>query len=256
MSTEVTQPTQPPKPSIKTAVSSRFTGFVATRRNSMFGMPEIIALAVSCLILVLVLFSYLYFLIPARSQTTSLTAELTQLRTNLTKFKDIVIKENTTQDTVKRITDSLNDFETVTLQRQEQGRMELYDQLNQLMVKNGLRNTSGPTYAPLDSTGTKSTPGRSTNTKYQTAYPGIAVAVTVEGPYQNLRQFVKDIERSKQFVIINEIELQRARDNNDVAATVATEGSSGTRGSLVSLQLSMATYFQRVETPAPASQEQ
>lgn len=133
--------------------------------------------------------------------------------------------------------------------------MELYDQLNQLIVKNGLRNTSGPTYAPLDSTGTKSTPARSANTKYQTAYPGIAVAVTVEGAYQNLRQFVKDIERSRQFVIINEVELQRAREN-DAAAAVATEGGSGTRASLVSLQLSMATYFQRVETPAPTSQEQ
>jgi Tfp pilus assembly protein PilO len=231
------------------------TGYFAARRNSMFGVPEIIALAVSCLILVLVLFSYLYFLIPARSQKTSLTAEQAQLRTNLQKSKEIVKRENTTQDTVKRITDSLNNFETVTLQRQEQGRMELYDQLNQLMVKNGLRNTSGPTYAPLDSTGTKSSPTRSANTKYQTAYPGIAVAVTVEGPYQNLRQFVKDIERSKQFVIINEVELQRAREN-DAAAAAATEGGSGTRGSLVSLQLSMATYFQRVETPVPTSQEQ
>ena len=253
MSTEVTEP---PKTSVKTTVSSRMTGYLAARRNSMFGVPEIIALAVSCFILILVIFSYLYFLIPARSQTRALTTERDQLRTNLKKFHEIVVKENTTQDTVKRITDSLNDFETVTLQRQEQGRMELYDQLNQLMVKNGLRNTSGPTYAPLDSTGTKSTPARSANTKYQTAYPGIAVAVTVEGSYQNLRQFVKDIERSKQFVIINEIELQRARDNNDVAAPVSTEGGSGTRGSLVSLQLSMATYFQRVETPAPTSQEQ
>ena len=253
MSTEVPET---PRTSVKTTVSRRMTGYLGTRRNSMFGVPEIIALAVSCLILVLVLFSYLYFLIPARSRTRSLTAEKIQLETNLKKFHEIVVKDNTTQETVKRITDSLNNFETVTLQRQDQGRMELYDQLNQLMVKNGLRNTSGPTYAPLDSTGTKSTPGRSANTKYQTAYPGIAVAVTVEGPYQNLRQFVKDIERSKQFVIINEIELQRARDNNDVAAAAATEGGSGTRGSLVSLQLSMATYFQRVETPAPTSQEQ
>jgi Tfp pilus assembly protein PilO len=252
MSTEVTEP---PKTSVKTTVSSRMTGYLAARRNSMFGVPEIIALGVSCLILVLVLFSYLYFLIPARSQKTSLTNERAQLRTNLQKSEEIVKRENTTEETVKRITDSLNNFETVSLQRQDQGRMELYDQLNQLIVKNGLRNTSGPTYAPLDSTGTKSTPARSANTKYQTAYPGIAVAVTVEGPYQNLRQFVKDIERSKQFVIINEIELQRARES-DSAAAVAPEGGSGTRGSLVSLQLSMATYFQRVETPVPTSQEQ
>lgn len=131
--------------------------------------------------------------------------------------------------------------------------MALYDQLNQLMVKNGLRNTSGPTYAPLDPLGTKTTPGTSTNTKYQTAYPGIAVAVTVEGPYQNLRQFIKDIERSKQFVIINEVELQRAKENE---SPVAGASGSGTRASLVSLQLSMATYFQRVEAATPTGQEQ
>jgi len=251
MSTEVTEP---PKTSVKTTVSSRMTGYLAARRNSMFGVPEIIALAVSCFILILVIFSYLYFLIPARSQTRALTAEREQLRTNLKKFHEIVVKENTTQDTVKRITDSLNTFETVSLQRQEQGRMALYDQLNQLMIKNGVRNTSGPTYAPLDPLGSKTTPGTSTNTKYQTAYPGIAVAVTVEGPYQNLRQFIKDIERSKQFVIINEVELQRAKENE--AAAVGTEGASGTRASLVSLQLSLTTYFQREETLTPTSQEQ
>ena len=249
MSTEVIPPSEPP---VKTTVSTRITGYVSSRRGSMFGIAEIIALAVSCLIFVLVLFSYLYFLIPARSQATSLAAEKAQLQTNLVKSKEILKKDNTTEETVRRITDSLNTFETVSLQRQDQGRMQLYDELNQLIVKNGLRNTSGPTYAPLDPLGTKTTPGTSTNTKYQTAYPGIAVAVTVEGPYQNLRQFIKDLERSKQFVVINEVELQRAKENE---APVAGASGAGTRASLVSLQLSMATYFQRVETSTPTGQE-
>ena len=251
MSTEVIPPSPPPA---STTASTRMTGYLSTRRGSMFGVAEIIALSVSCLILVMVLLSYLYFLIPARSQARSLAAEEIQLQTNLKKSQEIVKNENTTEETVRRITDSLNTFETVSLQRQEQGRMALYDQLNQLMVKNGVRNTSGPTYAPLDPLGSKTTPGTSTNTKYQTAYPGIAVAVTVEGPYQNLRQFIKDIERSKQFVIINEVELQRAKENE--AAAVGTEGASGTRASLVSLQLSLTTYFQREETLTPTSQEQ
>lgn len=250
MSTEVIPPSPPPA---KPTSSRRMTGYLPTRRGSMFGVAEIIALSVSCLILILVLFSYLYFLIPARSQARSLAAEEIQLQTNLKKSQEIVKNENTTEETVRRITDSLNNFETVSLQRSEQGRMALYDQLNQLMVKNGVRNTSGPTYAPLDPLGSKTTPGTSTNTKYQTAYPGIAVAVTVEGPYQNLRQFIKDIERSKQFVIINEVELQRAKENE--AAVAGAEGAPGTRASLVSLQLSLTTYFQREETPTPTSQE-
>jgi hypothetical protein len=78
-----------------------------------------------------------------------------------------------------------------------------------------------------------------------------------------VRRFIRDVERSKQFVVINEVELQRAMQNNgpvsvdDGSATPATPATppsgSGTRGSLVSLQLNMATYFQRgsaVEQPA------
>ena len=127
--------------------------------------------------------------------------------------------------------------------------MDLYDQLNQLIVKNGLRNTSGPTYTTLETTGSKAVPGKSMNTKWQSAYPGIAVAVTVEGQYQSVRHFIRDIENSKQFIIINQVELQRATENN--SAPVANgESGSGSRGSLVSLQLNMATYFQRTTPEA------
>jgi Tfp pilus assembly protein PilO len=141
----------------------------------------------------------------------------------------------------------------------DQGRMDLYGELNQLIVKNNVRNTSGPTYTPLEPAGTKSNSGKTVVTKWQSFYPGIAVTVTVEGEYQNVRRFIRDVERSKQFVVINEVELQRATQNNAPAS--AEEGvpgsGSGTRGSLVTLQLNMATYFQRPSAAdsAPASQD-
>jgi len=235
---------------------SRIDSYVSSRRTGMFGIAEIVALAGSCLILLLVLFSYLYFMIPARSRVASLTTERAQLQTNIKKSQEIFNREEDTQKKVQRLTGSLSDFETAGLQHAEQGRMNLYDQLNQLMVKNGLRNTSGPTYTPLEPTGARQTPGKSTNTKWQTAYPGIAVAVTVEGQYQSIRHFIRDIERSRQFVIINEVELQRATQSDAAATAVTSESGSGTRGSLVSLQLSMATYFQRLVNPTDAGQDQ
>ena len=129
--------------------------------------------------------------------------------------------------------------------------MDLYGELNQLIIKNNLKNTSGPAYTPLDPAGTKAASGKSVTTKWQSFYPGIAVMVTVEGQYQDVRRFIRDVERSKQFVVINEVELQRASQNSspvsvdeNATATPAAAGS-GTRGSLVSLQLNMATYFQR-----------
>ena len=47
--------------------SLRMSEFLASRRGKMFGIAEVIGLAGSCLVLVLVLLSYLYFLVPARS---------------------------------------------------------------------------------------------------------------------------------------------------------------------------------------------
>ena len=231
---------------------TRVSDFLESRRGKMFGVAEVVGLAGSCLILGLVLLSYLYFLVPARSRVATLKSDRKQLQTNLQTLQGVVRDDQTTTDTVQQITTSLDKFESEFLLRQEQGRMELYDELNQLIIKNGVRNTSGPTYTALEPEGTKTT-GKNIAMRWQSFYPGIAVMVTVEGQYENVRRFIRDVERSRQFVVINEVELQRARDTN---APMSVEGEagddsqpaapgSGSRGSLVSLQLSMATYFQR-----------
>ena len=233
----------------------RVTQFVHSRRGKMFGVAEVVALAGSCFILALVLFSYLYFLVPARSRVASLNADRKQLETNLKTLDVVFNKEQGTQQTVDRVAASLADFESKHLLRQEQGRMQLYEELNQLIIKNNVRNTSGPTYTALDPTDVKSGSGKSVITKWQSFYPGINVMVTVEGQYQDVRRFIHDVERSKQFVVINQVELQRAQQDN--APVSAEDGGSGTRGSLVTLQLNMATYFQREDAvhAAVANQE-
>ncbi len=255
----------------------RVSQFMDSRRGKMFGVAEVAALGGSCLILVLVLLSYLYFLVPARSRVASLAQDRSQLMKNLQTLQGVVKTDQNTTQTVHRITDSLTKFEADHLMRPEQGRMQLYEELNQLIIKNGVRNTSGPMYTALDPEGTKTAGGKTTTTKWQSFYPGVAVMVTVEGQYENVRRFIRDLERTKQFVVINEVELQRARDNNtpvsadgaaapataseDDSAPAAAAAGSGTRGSLVSLQLSLAAYFQResvVTEPAvttPVKQE-
>ena len=233
-----------------TQYKARVGEFVDSRRGKMFGVAEVAGLAGSCFILLLVLLSYLYFLIPARSHVASLTVENKQVKTNLETLAGVNRNEKNATATVQEITSSLTKFETDFLPRQDLGRVELYEELNQLIIKNGVRNTSGPTYTELEPEGTKTTGGKNMATRWQSFYPGVAVMVTVEGQYENVRRFIRDVERSRQFVVIHEVELQRARDTN-APVSVETDDSqpaqpgSGTRGSLVSLQLSMATYFQR-----------
>ena len=233
----------------------RVSDFVDSRRGKMFGVAEVVALAGSCFVLALVLFSYLYFLVPARSRISSLNADRRQIETNIKTLETVVNKDQGTQQTVDGVVASLNDFETKHLLRQDQGRMQLYDELNQLIIKNKVRNTSGPTYTALDPSDVKAGSGKSVVTKWQSFYPGINVMVTVEGAYEDIRRFIRDVERSKQFVVINQVELQRAQQDN-VPVSV-DESGSGTRVSPVTLQLNMATYFQRNNgtNAAPATQE-
>ena len=57
--------------------------------SRMFGPAEIAAVSVSCVILLLVLFSYVYFLVPARSQRAAMERDRIRLKDNLVKFKEV-----------------------------------------------------------------------------------------------------------------------------------------------------------------------
>jgi len=231
-------------------IRQRLSRFRRSRTQGSFGAVEILVLSISVLLLLITIVSYLYFLVPANSRLAGQQRERDRLQTLLRTSKDLLRNDEDTRATVDRITGSLEDFETRRLAQYSQGRMDLYDELNTLITKNGLRNTSGPTYATLEPLGSKAAK-KATSTKWQSVYPGIAVAVTVEGQYQNLRHFVRDIETSKQFIIINGVELERATETN---APISAEGTPTTpRGSLVSLRLDLATYFQRTAAETEVS---
>jgi len=125
-----------------------------------------------------------------------------------------IIEGKTAREAIDRISASLNDFEGNWLAAPGSGRLSLYAGLNELIRSNGLRNTSGPSYTTLAPLGTKGqvqptvSAEQQSNAKWQSIYPGISVSVTVEGPYQSVRHFVRDIEMSRQFLIINAVELE------------------------------------------------
>ena len=225
---------------------ARLQNFNVSRGQRLLGPAEIIGLAGSFLILLLVVVSYLYFLVPARFRLNALESERSGLQNQLRTSEDAISKGKSTEARVQDITQSLDDFESKKLAGANSGRMSLYDSLNLLIRKTGLRNTSGPTYTPLEAAGSKADPNttRSANTKWQSIYPGIAISVTVEGQYSNLRRFVQDIEIDRQFVIINSVELERSTETNN-SPSAEGEATGTARGALVSLRLEMATYFQR-----------
>jgi Tfp pilus assembly protein PilO len=227
-------------------IRARLIQIRKTRRQGALGFAEIIGLSVAGLTVLLVLVGYFYFLVPSQSRLKAQMLERDRLQKQIRVSEAELTSRMDTKAAVEKITESLDNFEKVRLIERGGGRMLLYEDLNQLISKNGLRNTAGPSYTSLESLGTKSATAaaaaasNSGTTKWQSVYPGIAVNVTVEGQYQNVRHFIRDIESGKQFIIINAVELERATESSSEIAD-----SSGKGNGLVSLRMDLAVYFQK-----------
>ena len=236
---------------------------------NMLGLPELIGLAGAALLAILTIFAYVYFYLPAVSRLKNAEAARSRLQAERQTSGVLAQENESTSDRINKINASMEDFESNWLPVQSSGRMSLYTVLNNLIKSNGLRNTAGPSYSPLEPVSAKqqiqptATAEKQSHAKWQSIYPGIAVSVTVEGPYQNVRHFVRDIETSRQFLIINAVELERVTQNGSFEEPLpvqpgrgvpATRPTAGGKTTLVSLRMDMATYFQRPEAkPAPSN---
>ena len=239
----------------------------------VIGLPELMGLVVAALLALITVFTYFYFLAPARARLNSAQLDRNRFQA-LLKHSEMNLSAGTSaREEINKINASLEDFESNWLAAPAMGRMSLYTELNNLIRSNGVRNTSGPAYTSLEPLGTKTqvqptaSAEKQSNVKWQSIYPGISVSVTVEGPYQNVRHFVRDIETSRQFLIINAVELENVTQTNAAtaealspkpvaalprggrAAAPSVAQPPGARATLVSLRLDMATYFRRVNTP-------
>jgi len=260
-------------------ISSTFGQISRNPALNIVGWPELIGLAGAAVLAVIVVFAYLYFYLPANSRLTSTQLERTRLQAEVQAERAQVGDDKTASEKIAKINASMEDFESNGLPAQSPGRLSLYTVLNDLMKNNGLRNTAGPSYSDLEVAGAKTqvqpgiTAEKQSTAKWQSIYPGIAVTVTVEGPYANVRHFVRDLETSRQFLIINAIELEGVRQTGTTLdqsltmtetmrpksqknpktgnAGATTPEIAGGRGGLVSLRMDLATYFQRPEVKQP-----
>jgi Tfp pilus assembly protein PilO len=227
-------------------VRQRLTQLRQSRQHGIFGIPEMAGLAASGVMLLAVVFSYFYFLTPARARLKSIESERGFLQERIRTAKQGIDLQESPQASVDEINQSLEEFENKALAQRNQGRMDLYGQLNAIMRKHSLRNTAGPVYTALDALGTPGAPttaAKAGSARWQSLYPGIGIAVTVEGSYTNLRRFLREVEASNQFIIINAVELEGVTDAN-----------SQVGAALVSLHLDMATYFQRAGAATDVTQ--
>jgi hypothetical protein len=259
------QTTEGNTPARRAPIRVRVDRLRQSRQRSIIGMAELVGLAGSAVMLLAVVFTYLYFYSPAESRLATAQNERARLQQKLSDMQKVVETKGTTQDSISLISQSLEKFEGEHLTGRDAGRVTLYNVLIQLIRSNNLRNTSGPAYTYLEEKDAETQQkARTTSNKWQSLYPGIGVVVTVEGQYANLRHFIRDIEASRQFIIINAVELENATDTNNVVAGTTPPGPAAAaapppRSSLVSLRVDLAAYFRRggssevIEQPANAT---
>jgi Tfp pilus assembly protein PilO len=240
----------------------------------MWGPVEIGVVAAGAMAFLAALVVYFFFVIPSnrelalnRSKADSLEAEVVSART---KYGEIT----SSQDQVTKILTSVDDFETRFLPAVTNGQNSLYQRINGLIMSYGLINTTGPDYQPLETVGQDAQQDQEDKgrEKFRSLYPGVYVTMTVEGSYQNLRRFIRDIETGNEFVMISAIELAPSEDSGKPSAPasrppqpvtapgvqpgfqpgpVVQQQPQGARqqgkmhGEIVALHIELAAYFRR-----------
>ncbi len=259
--------------------------------GGMWGPIEIGAMAVGLIALVAAMGIYFALVMPSNRELARNRSEADRLEAEVASAKAKYGEITTTQEQVDKIITSVDDFEARFLPVTTVGRTALYQRINGLIAAYGLVNSTGPDYQPLETADmnvgqqTDEQRGRS---KFRSLYPGMYITTTVEGSYQNLRRFIREIETGREFVIVSAVELapsdadsdqnnsqptqtQAAQPGNPIASKNISARINETmggqpigpqaqqqpeqrskkgkmHGEVVSLRIEMAAYFRRPNT--------
>jgi hypothetical protein len=256
--------------------------------GGMWGTTEIGVAAAGALALLAVIVFYFLIVGPANRELEANKTTGDRLERELASAKDKYGNITSTETQVAKLVSSVNDFEANYLPVAANGRTALYQRVNGLIGAYGLTNTSGPDFAPLeisnegDNNQSDEERGRS---RFRSLFPGDYVTMTLEGSYQNLRRFIRDVETGRDFIIISAVELEPSDSQQKqpvqqvapggamVSSVDEYTGASPTRpgmptqmqqqkpkgkttGEVVSLRMEMAAYFRRpnILTPEETAQ--
>ncbi len=251
--------------------------------TGMWGPVEIGMLGAGMLAVLAVVVLYVFFVVPSNRELENSSARLDRLDKEYISARDKYGNMSNVETQVAKLISSVNDFEAMYLPVSSTGRTAIYQRVNGLMMSYGLFPASGPDYAPLeilDRSGQNGDEQKGGRSRFRSFFPGVYVTMTVEGPYVNLRRFLREIETGSEFMVVSAVELEPSdsqRQNDPAAPTTAS--SSGIQpgmdpttayqmgantsmpiqgqpalpssargkmhGSVVSLKIEMAAYFRR-----------
>jgi len=229
-------------------LQDRLARFRGQHRTGMVGVPEVVALIAACALLAVAAASYFLLLVPARMRLANLESERAQLQTQIRTATENRNTRLSTGDRVSEIVRSLEQFESGALAPREASINSLYEELTEKPRRNGLaRAQFSFIHQDEQALGQQQQQQLAAANllgsarRRQNVFPSTDISLNIEGSYANVRRFIRDVERSSRFVVINGIQLEGI---NEAGADAAA------RGALVTLRLDMSAYFRRGDAPA------
>jgi hypothetical protein len=221
--------------------------------KSGWGRSEAVVIASLGAFLLLCIGYLFLFVNPGKSAALARRDEVKVLEKQLLEARDRYGRITSTEEQVARLIGSADRFESEYLPSESAGKTSLYKRVNDLITANGLINTAGPSYRGLDlqirdADGNQEGGGQETSSdRLRSIFPGVLVSVTVDGSYSKVRNFLRQLEMSEQFIVISSVALEPSDRTESASQGNPTGGNQSTksRNDVVSLKIEFAAYFRR-----------
>lgn len=216
-----------------------------------FGLSlgEAIAFLIAVALLVWVVAQYFSSLRPEQDRLRVIETQLDEQQRNIIANAATTGPDQpATEDQAARALETLETFKGGHLKPFSSGRIALINEINALAKKNNVTLTSGIDMGAVggeadsesNQAGEKKNPSkRKKADDLLNAFPSVSFRFTVFGQYANVRAFINEVEREKQFVVINSVNLTNQEAKTSSRRSRGGEGSSG-----VMLSIEMSAYFQ------------
>lgn len=195
--------------------------------GGMWGQVEIATVGVALLAVLTTILLFIFIVLPAQKELEANRANRDELERQMISARSKYGSITSTEARVAELITSVTDFEDRHLFNSSIGKTALYQRINGLIASYGLTNTTGPDYVPLEidlrQNVQQAEESKTGKDKYRSIFPGEYITMTVEGSYQNLRRFIREIETSSQFVVVSAVELEPAESEEKQNQTVVQQ---------------------------------
>ena len=212
-----------------------------------FGLSwvEILSLTVAVIVVAVAVTRYWTALRPEQVRLHQLEQQLADQQRDLVLNSGGVTTTTSPGDVAQQTLDSLDQFKTNHLKRLQSGEIELLNEVNALAKKSSVQLMSG-----IDTTrklpgqiegdadaGQKKASKQRKPEEILGVFPALAARFSVSGEYTNLRSFISALEGSKQFLLVNTVNIT----NQEGRITGRSRRIEAAGGLMLSIE--MIAYF-------------